>query len=157
MRIFHQNENCLLCSLLPSKKRSTGVRMAASRKLSFWWKILILIGHHCSSTIYQIKRGRVKNCKTSAIFTEQLYCFIVVTRLVSHILAPVTPAVPRPPKSHLHRVILFHYFEKNMQFLNSCHMVCMWRGRVGDSPCCLRPSEMKNNPGDCCGRMSHFR
>ena len=35
MRIFHWNESCLLCSLLPSNKRSTGVRMAASRKLSF--------------------------------------------------------------------------------------------------------------------------
>ena len=32
LRIVHLNENCLLCSLFP---RITGVRMAASRKLSF--------------------------------------------------------------------------------------------------------------------------
>ena len=56
------NESCLFSFLFPSKKRSTGGRMAASRKLSFWWKILTLIGHY--SIKYMICQGCVKKVKS---------------------------------------------------------------------------------------------
>ena len=49
MRKFHWNESCLLCSLLAPKKRSTGVRMAASRKLSYLMK-----NYHFNRTLQYI-------------------------------------------------------------------------------------------------------
>ena len=43
MRIFHQNESCLLALSLLHSSREDGGKQG---KLSFWWKNFILIGHY---------------------------------------------------------------------------------------------------------------
>ena len=46
MRVFHQNESCLLALSLLHNSREDGGKQGSSH---FWWKTFILIGHYSSS------------------------------------------------------------------------------------------------------------